>query len=70
MKFAAKLGADVGISSWGYTFLTKNPGIFRFATSPLEIPEKTNFHPRNLCDTPWKFQGQKPRPKEIPHDFL
>ena len=46
-------------------------GIFVFATLPLEIPEKTSFPPpRNsvkLCATPWKFQGQKPRPKKISH---
>ena len=23
-----------------------------------------------LCDTPWKFQGQNPRPMEIPHQFF
>ena len=23
-----------------------------------------------LCDTPWKFQSQKPRPMEIPHEFF
>ena len=31
------------------------------------------FTPGNsakLCDTLWKFQFQKPRPMEIPHDFF
>ena len=49
------------------------PGIFRFVTLPLEIPEKTSYHLENsakLCDTSWKFQDQKPRPAmEIPHKF-
>ena len=26
-------------------FLEKAPGIFRFVTLPLEIPDKTSFHP-------------------------
>ena len=33
----------------------------------IEIPEKERFqHPlsRKLCDTPWKFKGQKPRPMD------
>ena len=30
-------------------FSEKNPGIFRFVTLPLEIPEKTSFHPRKFC---------------------
>ena len=28
----------------------KIPGIFRFVTLPLQIPQKTSFHP-----WPWKF---------------
>ena len=39
-------------------FRKKNPGIFK-----LEIPEKTMLNP-------WKFQSLKPKPMEIPHDFL
>ena len=59
---------------WGYNFLKKNPRNFRFVTLPVEIPEKTSIHPwkfsKTLSDTPWKFQIQKPRPMEIPHQFL
>ena len=36
--------------------------------------EKTSFIPavnlEKLFDTTWKFQGQKPRPMEIPHGFF
>ena len=40
----------------------KPPGNFRFVTLPLQIPEKTSFHP-------WKY-SKKPRPVEIRHKFL
>ena len=40
--------------------------IFRFVTLPLEIPDKAKLHPASL----WKFQGQKQKPMEIPHDFV
>ena len=36
---------------------------FRFVTLPFEILEKTSFWN-------WKFHGQKPRPKEISHQFF
>ena len=39
--------------------LKKNPGIFRLVNLPPENPEKTSLHPWKLCDTLWKFQGQK-----------
>ena len=45
-------------------FFEKTPGIFRFATLPLEIPERPSFH-RKFCKiiyTPYNFHGQKPRP--------
>ena len=49
-------------------------GIFRFVTLPLEISDKTSYHTwkfcRDVCDTPWRFLSQKPRPMEIPHFFL
>ena len=44
-------------------------GIFRFVTLLLDILEKTKVHTK-LCDTPWKFQDQKTRLMEIPHDFF
>ena len=47
--------------------------IFRSVTLPLEIPEETRFYPWKFCRIvwhPWKFQRQKPRPVEIPHDFF
>ena len=41
-------------------FTLRNSGENKFLS--LEILQN--------CDTPWKFQGQKPRPMEIPHDFF
>ena len=49
---------------WGHTFLKKTPEIFRFVTLLLEIQDKMKLH------THWNFQGQKPRPMEIPHYFF
>ena len=43
-------------------FFKKNPGIFRFATLLLEIPDipSFTFHKYLLCYTPWKFhQGKR-----------
>ena len=37
-----------GRGSWGWYFSENPPGNFRFVTLPLEILEKTSFHP-------WKF---------------
>ena len=56
---------------WGYTFMKKNPGIFRFVTLSLEIRKKTSFHRWKFCKLCgrypfWKFQRQKPRLREIP----
>ena len=37
---------------------------------PRKFQRKKVFTPgnsANLCDTPWRFQSQKPRPMEIPH---
>ena len=37
---------------------------------PTKIRRKKALNPgnsANLCDTPWKFQSQKPRAMEIPH---
>ena len=44
---------------WRYTFLKKLPGVFRFVTLPLEIPEKISCHP-------WKFCQIVRHPLEIP----
>ena len=47
---------------WGHTFLKKTPGIFRFVTLPLEIPDRMMVHPwkfHKLVLHPWEF----PRPK-------
>ena len=47
-------------------FSEKNPGIFRFVTLALEIPEKTR-HPFS----PWKFQGKRTtHGMEIPHELF
>ena len=61
--------------SWGYIYFSENPpGIFRFVTLYLKkVRRKQAFTPRNsakLCDTTKKFQGQKPGPMEISHDFF
>ena len=51
-----------------YFFLRKT---LEFVTLPSEIPEKiSSGNSEKLCDTPWKFQGQKLRPMEIPHEFF
>ena len=44
---------------WGHTFLKKTPGIFRFVTLPLEIPDKMKLHP-------WKFHQIVSHPLEFP----
>ena len=53
-----KIQTGVGVGR-GNTFLKKRPGIFWFVTLPLEIPEKTNFHP-------WKLVW----PMKILHGFF
>ena len=56
-----------------YTFL-KNPLEFLDLSLYLKkVRRKQAFIPRNsakLCDTTKKFQGQKPGPMEISHDFF
>ena len=40
---------------------------------PLKFQTKQSFSPEysaNLYQTPWKIQGQKPRPLETPHHFF
>ena len=59
--------------SW-YNFLKTPHGIFRYATSPLENPEKTRFYPcwkfcRIVVWHAWKFQHQKPRPWKFHMSF-
>ena len=60
----------------GGHFCKKNPGLFRFVTLPLEISEKKRVHHRGnsaklwyTLSLAWKFQGQKPRPMKILHNF-
>ena len=58
---------------WGHNFWKKTPGIFRFVTLPLEVSDKMKLIPGNstkLCYTHCNFQGQNPRPIEIPYDFF
>ena len=56
----------------GHTFLTT--GFFYSFTLPLEIPDKSKLHPWKLFKIVfyivWKFQDQKPRPLENPHNFF
>ena len=54
-------------------FSKKKSGCFGFVIFPWKFQRKGSFTRGNsakLCDTPWKFQGQKPRPMKIPHLFL
>ena len=53
----------VGVGGGRYISLKPSSGNFRFVTLPFEILEKTSFWN-------WKFHGQKPRPKEISHQFF
>ena len=49
------------------------PVIFHFFTLSLKFQTKQSSSPGNstkLCQISWKFQGQKPRPLEIPHYFF
>ena len=58
---------------WGHTFLKNAPRILDLSGGPYKFWRKQAFVPGNsakLFDTPWKFQGQKPRPMGIPHIFL
>ena len=67
LAYAPELGysrKNLNRGCWGHTFLKKTPGIFRFVTLLLEIQDKMKLH------THWNFQGQKPRPMEIPHYFF
>ena len=60
-----------------YFFEKKNLeffGVF-FLYIPLEVPDKqkqssTLGNSAKLCYIPHKFQGQRPRPLEIPHEFF
>ena len=59
----------------GYTFLIKPLEFLCLSLYlyPLKFQRKQSFTPRNsteLCYTSWKFQGQKPRPMEMPHNFF
>ena len=63
---------NTGVEDILFSKLPWNFQVFKF-NLPLEIPDKTNLHPQKLqklCNIPQKFQGLKPRPLEIPHDFF
>ena len=58
---------------WEYTFLKKPLEFLDLSLYPWKFQRKQAFTPRNsakLYDIPWKIQGQKSRPMEIPHDFF
>ena len=58
---------------WGHTFLKKPLEFFSFLLYLWKFQTKQSSTPGNsakLCFIPWKFQAQKPRPLEIPHDFF
>ena len=58
---------------WGHTFLIKTPGIFRFITLPLEIPNKMKLYPwkfHTIVLHPLEFPWPKTKPTEIPDVFL
>ena len=72
-SFSHRAIPEIPMGGWGYNFLKTPYGIFRSVTLPLEIPEETRFYPWKFCRIvwhPWKFQRQKPRPVEIPHEFF
>ena len=54
-KIAARReGGEKGVSSgWGYTFLKKIPGIFRFVILALKISEETSFYLWKFCKIAW-----------------
>ena len=60
---------QIGVGGGLRMYFSENPhGILDL--SLCAIPEKTSFHPGDSgVDTPWKFQGQKPKPMEIPYEF-
>ena len=50
-------------SRWNFSFIYFTPGNSRqIKAPPLEIAQN--------CVTSWKFQDQKPRPLEVPHNFF
>ena len=58
---------------WGHNFWKKTPGIFRFVTLPLEIPDKMKLHSWKLHKTvlhPLEFPRPKAKTYGIPHDFF
>ena len=59
---------------WGHTFFWKRPLEFvDLSLYPWKFQTKWSFTPGNStksCYTHWIFQGQKPRPMEIPPYFF
>ena len=59
---------------WGHTFFWKRPLEFvDLSLYPWKFQTKWSFTPGNStksCYTHWIFQGQKPRPMEIPSYFF
>ena len=54
-------------------FFEKNLEFLDLSLQPEKFQRKQNFAIRyftQLCGTLWKFQREKPRPMEIPHDFF
>ena len=60
-----------GLRRYIYTFLKKPTEIFRFVPLPIENKLSPLRILQNCVTLLWrKIQGQKPRPMEIPHEFL
>ena len=59
-------GAGEGGRGWGYTFLKRPTGNFRFVTLLLEIPEKIKFYPWKFCKFLW-HSLKIPKPKTKTH---
>ena len=58
---------------WGYTFLKRPLKFLDLSLYPWNFQTKWSFTPGNStkpCYTHWNFQGQTPRPIEIPRYFL
>ena len=57
----------------GYNFLKKPLEFFIFLLYPWKFQTKQSSahgYSTKLCQIPWKFQGQKQKPLEIPHYFF
>ena len=58
---------------WGHTFMRKSLETLCLLLYLWKFHKKQSFNPEyspKSCYSLWKFQSQKPRPIEIPHEFF